>query len=216
MTYHQDLLTGLWLPNEFPATGYAQTSSGLWVPEKYAKKLPPWMALPLTSQSPPESGTTGQFPPDLLEKHALAPLNVDQALIGWINKAQKAMMDSMEEKMASDIKPWYGLFSTPLVTVDFNSTGETPPKPWASLAKYNSQGVLPPLSPLLDVERESDERVELEEDLTLAGITQNRERLAELLWLGTEVCCLNLSRANQKWREARKSPIDASQPHVVS
>jgi len=55
-----------------------------------------------------------------------------------------------------------------------------------------------------EINQEGFGRSSLERHLHSVGFTQNTPRLAELLWLGTEVCCLNLRRRNKHWEVERQ------------
>lgn len=181
----------LWTPDEPFEPGFYQTESGLWVPEAYAGKgwdegwgtyadpgcnYPPITAESLIAvqQKIMESMTFGPAFPP--DPSFCSPTDPPPA------HAPPAC-DSSPLSLSS-------LNSMKLVLADsLQACGGGPIKP-GSAVYYNS---------------EDSERAQTE--TALADFIPNpttRKRLAELLYIGTQVCCLNIQRAAQHWEAQRR------------
>lgn len=169
----------LWTPTPDVEPGFAQTESGLWVPEDYA----PWAWNCTTAES------------------AEPPCTLD---------ALKATM-----KATSEIMEKYADLSDPYQTASewMAPLSPFPTSPLSCLTQFSASPlpiVIPQFAPLYPTRLLADEDYQRSQTETaLADFIPDRatrSRLAKLLWIGTEVCCLNIERANQHWYERTHLP----------
>jgi len=178
----------LWMPPEEVEPGFTQTESGLWVPDAYARVSECWTTATYTTP----------------EADWCAPPDDAAALKDAFGKAMENMEFGapMDPPGLNSIK--FG--PDPLDFVSFGKSLQNTKNVHAESLQTTDGGPIHAGDAVYyKPNTETSERAQTE--TALADFIPNkatRKRLAELLYIGTEVCCLNLQRAHQHWQAQRK------------